>query len=545
MGATMGICRISTLPILSVHSARSVQERIRLKAFVITLQMLFGQVFAINHAAFSQTSSTGAIVGAVLDISGRALPEAAVEVKAKDLAITRLTRCDSEGHFVFPLLPPGIYLVTAYKDGFSQTQSIAVKVPVTESIQLAITMKVAGVTERVEVQAEASALQTETAALGRVIDTRAIQGLPLVTRNFTHIVDLSAGVLSGVNNAGELGVGSGGLSQIDPSNDGIFVHGLRSYDNSYEFDGVPVTDLQASSIASGGVPIPNPDAIEEFKVQTGLYDASFGEHAGASISLVTKSGTDTHHGSAFEFLRNDVLNANDFFFNRTHKQRPVLKQNQFGLTIGGPFRRNKLFYFGSYQGTRQTNGLASGQARLSCSASIVMPPLTDDRSQQALGGLFAGMTGAFGGTVIKPDGSNINPVALQILNFKLPSGSYLIPTAQAVNRSLPFESQGLSTLSVPCSFDEDQFLANFDVNIPHDSRLSMRWLRSNGEMNVSFPGNGLNGTGNVAGFPSNIHNDFRVLSLSYMRFLKPRLLNEARFGYTRTLGSTSAQAPFQ
>ena len=110
--------------------------------------------------------------------------------------------------------------------------------------------------------------------------------------------------------------------------------------------------------------LPNPDAIEEFKVQTGLYGVSFGEHGGASVSLVTKSGTSSPHGSAFEFLRNDVLNANDFFLNRTGEQRPVLKQNQFGLTIGGPFRRDRLYYFGSYQGTRQTNGLASVQARL-------------------------------------------------------------------------------------------------------------------------------------------------------------------------------------
>ena len=241
----------------------------------------------------------------------------------------------------------------------------------------------------------------------------------------------------------------GCLAQIDPGNDGIFVHGSRSYDNAYEFDGVPVTDLPASSIASGGIPIPNPDAIQEFKVQTGLYNVSFGENAGANVGLVTKSGTNNLHGSAWEFFRNKVLNANDYFRNLADLPRPDLKQNQFGFAIGGPVRQNRLYYFGSYQGTRQTNGLAAGQARIACSANVVVPPLTNDRSAQALGAMFAGMSGAFGGVAVKPDGSNINPVALQLLNMKLPDGSYLIPTPQVINSSLPSASQGLSTVSIP------------------------------------------------------------------------------------------------
>jgi hypothetical protein len=334
-------------------------------------------------------------------------------------------------------------------------------------------MNVAGVTQSVEVRENASLLQSDI-ALGGVVDARTIRNLPLATRKFTQIVNLSPGVLSGVNNAGELGSG-GGLAQIDSSNDGIFVHGSRSYDNGYEFDGVPVTDMQGSSIASGGIPIPNPDSIEEFKVQTGLYDVSFGEHAGASVSLITKSGTNNIHGSAFEFFRNDALNANDFFFNRVGQQRPVLKQNQFGLTIGDPIVRDRFYYFGSYQGTRQTNGLASGQARIFCSATIVMPPLTDDRSPQALGVMFAGMAGQFGGVAVKADGSNIHPVASKLLNFKLPSGAYLIPTPSA-DTSLPLASQGLATTSTPCHFDEDQVLANFDANLPRSSRLSLRWM---------------------------------------------------------------------
>jgi hypothetical protein len=145
---------------------------------------------------------------------------------------------------------------------------------------------------------------------------------------------------------------------------------------------------------------------------------------------------------------------------------------------------------------------------------------------------------------INPDGSNINPVALQLLNLKLPDGSYLIPTPQVINHSLPLASQGLSTVSSPCHYEENQFLTNFDVNLSPKSALAIRFLWSDGATNVTYPGNGLIGTGNIPGFPSDIENKFRVLSISYVRFINPELLNDLRFGYTSTLGSTTAHAPF-
>jgi hypothetical protein len=506
--------------------------------------VLFWTLLGVCTPGFGQTASTGALMGEVLDSSGRAIVTATVEAQNSDMAVGRSTLSDDEGRFVLPLLPPGTYQITATKSNYSQAQPISARVPVTESIRVSIPMKVAGTTQRIEVQASVSQLQVDSIGLGRIVDARAIQALPLATRNFTQIVDLSPGVSTGVNNAGELGAGGGGLAQIDPGNDGIFAHGLRSYDNSYEIDGVPVTDLQASGIASGGIPIPNPDAIEEFKVQTGLYDVSFGEHAGASVSLVTKSGSNSIHGSVFEFFRNNVLNANDYFLKGTGQPRPDLKQNQFGFAAGGPIRRDRFYYFGSYQGTRQINGLASGQARISCTASTVLPPLTGNRSAQALGALFAGSRGAFGGVSVKADGTNINPVALDILNIKLPNGSYLIPAPQIVNPSLPLASEGFSTISTPCPFNEDQFLANLDANLLHGASLASRFMWSDGAMTVTFPGNGLNGTGNISGFPSDIDNRFRVLSVSWVQVVRPQLLNDLRLGHTNTRGSTTAQAPF-
>jgi hypothetical protein len=432
----------------------------------------------------------------------------------------------------------------ASKAGFETLQVPNVNVSVTETLRVELQLRLAPVLETAQVSSESPMIQTDTIALGRVANQAAITGLPLVTRNFAQITALSPGVAAGVSNAGQLGPGGTGLPQIDKSNDGLFVHGARSYDNNFELDGISVSDVQSSASASGGNPIPNPDSIQEFKVQTGLYNAAYGRYAGANISILTKSGSNSYYGTIFEFFRNSVLNANTFFLNRTGQPRPPLNQNQFGFDAGGPIKRDKLLLFGAYQGTRQVNGLAAGQARTGCSVSLATPPITNDRSPAALGQLFAGMRGASGGVAIAPDGSNINPVPLALLNFKLPSGSYLIPTPQTVNSARPFASQGFSTFSEPCHYDEHQFLINADYIVSSKNRLSLRSLWTDGSQLVTFPGNGLNQAGNLSGFPSNVDTMFRVISIADTHAFSSNWLNQARFGYVRILGNTSAQAPF-
>jgi hypothetical protein len=351
--------------------------------------------------------------------------------------------------------------------------------------------------------------------------------------------------MAGVPNAGELGLGGIALSQTSRSTDGIFVHGLRSYENNWQLDGVSVSDVQGSGSASGGIPIPNPDSIQEFKVQTGLYDAAYGRYAGANVTVVTRSGGKEYHGGAFEFFRNDVLNSNDFFRNRTRQPRPVLKQNQFGFALGGPIKMETLSFFGSYQGTRQANGLAAGQARIACAASLNTPPLTDDRTAASLGRLFGGMAGAKGGAAVDPDGSNINPSALGLLNFKLPDGTFLIPTPQTIDRSLPFAKQGFSALSQPCKFAEDQFLTNGDYHASEKSRFAVRFFFADDAQNVAFPGNRYNPSSNIRGFSTPTDYGFRVFSGSYVHAFNSALLDELHVGFVRTKSNTVSKAPFK
>ena len=466
----------------------------RSSAFLLTIAffVLFsGQVR-------SQTASTGALTGLVLDPSGAALRGAVVVLTSQETGATDSATSNGEGDFSFLLLLPGDYEVKASKTGpVPLIASATANVRVTETAHLDLHLRLATVIQ--SVSTEPTMLQTDSSSLGRVVNEAAVNGLPLVTRNFAQIASLSPGVVVGVLNAGELGLGGTALSQIAQSNDGIFVHGARSYDNNFQLDGISVSDVQGSAAGSGGIPIPNPDSIQEFKVQTGLYDAAYGRYAGANVSLITKAGSNAFHGTVFEFFRNEILNANDFFLNQTDQPRPVLKQNQFGFAFGGPIKKGKLI-LGSYQGTRQVNGLAAGQSRTACTASLNEPPLTNDRTAAALGKLFGGMPGAEGGTAVASDGSNINPAALALLNLKLADGSFLIPTPQTVDPTKSLSQQGFSVFTNPCHFTEDQFVTNVDYLASPASRIDVRLFVADDAQDVTFPETASTLQGTSAGF---------------------------------------------
>jgi hypothetical protein len=278
-------------------------------------------------------------------------------------------------------------------------------------------------------------------------------------------------VVADVPNAAALGNGTSGFS----------VAGSRYYDNSVLINGVNAVSSSVQSTPLAGLAVPAPDTIQEFKVQTQLYSAEFGRAGGASVNLITKSGTNQLHGNLYEFFRNEDMNANDFFLkasqaeNGIPNQAPVLKQNQFGGTLGGAIRKDKDFFFVSYQGTRQVNGAAPGVA-FTNAAYPLLP--SGDRSntaafRAALGAIYGGRTGYLGvspsnGDTILSDGSNINPTAIAILQAKLPNGNYLLPPFAP--SSLNDHAGGLNggqvysnaSFSFPSKFDEDQYVINLD-----------------------------------------------------------------------------------
>src|SRR5262245_47589413 len=361
-------------------------------------------VFAVVHA---HAQSTGAIAGVVRDQTGAVLPGVGVTVSNTATQESRQSVTDEAGRYSAPLLPAGTYSVRFELPGFRPVRREGVVVNVTERIAIDATLEVSSVAEELTINAEAALVQTETVTLGHVVDETQIRSLPLATRNFTQILGLSSGTSVSVPDTAALGRGTLNIS----------TSGARMVFNNFMINGINANNIhtnsaQENSLSSNGVAIPAADTIQEFKVQTSLYDAEYGRNSGANVNVVTKSGGPQYHGNIYEFFRNEKLNANNFFFNKTGAPRPILRQNQFGGTFGGALVKDKTFFFVAYQGTRQTNGASLGAS----SSTITLPNIPVDRSRASLGRAFAGLAGSRGGTAVTADGSNINPVALALLN---------------------------------------------------------------------------------------------------------------------------------
>jgi Carboxypeptidase regulatory-like domain len=488
------------------------------KALFSTTIVILG---CMVHAGLSQTAATGALTGTTSDPTAAVMPGVQVTITNEATRETRSTISTENGVYSFPQLAPGTYHLETMMAGFKSAARSGVRIAVTETTRLDIQLEVGALSETISVEATPVMVQQETSALGRVVGEAVVTSLPLVSRNFTQILALSPGITTDVTNAAELGRGSGGQITARTS-----VNGSRSFDHNFQIDGVDTNDFQQSDNGlTPGAAVPNPDTIQEFKVQTAQADASFGRNAGANVNVITKSGSNELHGSLFEFFRNEALNANDFFFNRAGQKKPVVRQNQYGGTVGGPILPGKLLFFGSYQGTKQFNGLAAGKFNAKCSSTIFSPPLTDDRSPAALGRLFAGRTGQNGGVAINADGSNINPVALRLLNLKGPDG-YLLPTPQVIDPTQPFARQGFSAFSEPCTFDENQYMLNLDFLQSDKSKFALRsfYAESNQHVEFAVP------AANVKGSPLALKARFTVISLAHSYVVSPKVFNEVRAG---------------
>jgi hypothetical protein len=477
-------------------------------------------------AAWAQSASTGAVSGTVIDPSGSAVAAVTITLTNEATSESRAVSSQPNGTYFAPLLLPGIYHLEASKAGFKTLVLTGIHVFVTETETVNVQLQLGEVSQTVTVSGETAALETENPALGHVTSGEMVRDLPLVNRNYTQIIGLSPGVVADVNNASDLGRGGSGLNA---ATFGLSSHGGATNDNNYQMNGSQVNDLMGSGPFSGGVPIPNPDAIQEFKVQTGQYDASYGRDAGANVDVVTKGGTNEFHGSLFEFLRNDVLNANDFFLNRAGESRASLKQNQFGFALGGPIQKNKLLFFTSYEGTRQINGLDTSAA---CLSTFITPPelaAAGNRSRASLGAAFAGEMSPFTGQTIAANGSNISQQAINLLDLTLPNGNFLIPTPQNT-------ATGQSSLTQNCRYNADQFVTNLDF-IHGKSEFAGRFFFDDGDQNATFPF-GFSPT--LPGFPQKIRSAFRDFSLTHTYTFTSHLFNQLVLGYNR-LNSVAVQ----
>jgi hypothetical protein len=497
-------------------------------------------------SVLAQSAGTGALTGTVKDQTGAVVPNATVTLTSTDTNQARTATTGADGAYRFNLLPPGAYRVRFAATGFKTSEVGGIAINVTETPVLDRALEVGAQNEQVTVEANVETLQTASSTLGTTVGSRAATALPLTNRNYTQIIGLSGGANVGVNNATLFGKGSQDVS----------VNGANINQNNYQMDGVNVINFAGSGTGADsgiypGIGIPNPDALEEFKIQTSTYDASFGRNPGANVNVVTKSGTNTIHGSLFEFFRNRDLNANDFFRNRNcaltaialHNcevaggVKQTLNQNQFGGSVGMPLKKDKLFMFFSYQETRQLNGAGSQGY-----SSPNLPALpAGDRSntaafQAALGAMYCNSATSVANSIkVACDGSNINPVAISILQLKLPNGNYYVPASGGTTAGLTATS-----LSTPAQFTEHQAVANLDYLLNSKNTIAARFFTSQDPQTIPFT----NANGELPGTPASYlyANTNAVLKLTTI--LTNNLVNEVRGSFQRNITYNKNGDPF-
>jgi hypothetical protein len=299
-------------------------------------------------AAFASAQEiTGSITGTVSDNTGSVVPGANLLALNLDTAAEYRVATNDAGEYLLPLLRAGRYRLTVERSGFQRYLVDEVRVNTSERLRLDVTLTVGAVTETVSVTAVSPLLQSEQVTIGHVVEGRTITSIPLATRNFTQILGTSAGVVGAIMNADNRGTGS----------DSVSVNGARRGSNNLLVDGVPTTNQLNNAPDGDGTP--SIEFLSEFKVLTSLYSAEFGRNSGSVINVTTRSGTNELHGTVYEFLRNTQMNARPFFF---PARRPN-NQNQFGANAGGKIFRDRTFFFGGWESSRQRNGNGGG-ARL-------------------------------------------------------------------------------------------------------------------------------------------------------------------------------------
>ncbi|MBZ5700707.1 MAG: TonB-dependent receptor [Acidobacteriia bacterium] len=498
--------------------------RVTLKSLLLAV-LLTTAVSLAGVRAYGQGGATGAISGTVLDASGGAIADAEVQIiDTRTDAVARKLTTSTDGAFVATLLPPGDYRVVVNKAGFAEARAASIEVRVTETTRVSITLKPGAVTEKVEISATVATVETTNATTGQSIGSSTVRQLPLATQNYQQLLSLSTGAQSELNGSAQLGRG----------NVRIIVNGQREDNNNYLIEGISATDYNVAQ--STNVPLPNPDVIQEFKVQTSLYDASQGRNGGGNVNAILRSGTKELHGDVYEFFRNDVLNANEFFQNRAAQQRPPVKQNIFGGSLGGPVGTEKFgFFFVNYQGTRQRSGLSPGT-----SISSVIPALPANRTAANLSQVF------FGNPNVALD-----PVTVALLNFKSnqfggDANGYLIPSLPAdpvLSASSPYPLARF-VISKPGKYTDDQFTTNWDREFrAGQDKISARFFFSNAESLLPFGAGGLQASlgGTLASsisstdlnFPYDLPVNARFFGLTETHLFSPTLVNEFRFGFVR------------
>ena len=462
-------------------------------------------LLAVAGVATAQVT-TATIVGTVTDSSGAALPGTVVTARNADTGLTRSVTSGVDGAYRVEFLPIGNYVVEATLDGFKTAHRSGITLRVAETARVDVALELGGVAEVVTVNGDAPLVNTSSAAIGRTIEAAAIVNLPLVDRNVYSLLDLTPGVQSNNNGVAAASTGTSSLVLGYPEQRTLINGGADGGTGSvnYYLDG----GINMTGLRNTGNILPNPDAIQEFKVQTNSYSVEYGRFASGVINVVTKSGTNQYHGSVFDFVRDAKFNAKNW---GSALPNPPLDRKQFGGVAGGPLVKDKTFFFASYSGLRQNTStflntavVPTAQERTGDFTASATKPV-----DPATGQVFV-CNGVVG--VICPN--RIDPVAAKIINDDIPLAN--------VGRIW----QGY----VPSPFDSNELLVKVDHQLNQAHRLSGSYFVTGGTNTVQAGG------GNLPWASQQFNWRQHNVNVSDTWVLDSHKINQAWFSYTRNFG---------
>ncbi|HET9405769.1 MAG TPA: TonB-dependent receptor [Candidatus Sulfotelmatobacter sp.] len=518
------------------------------------LSAIAGLAFlCVSPAVFAQ-QTLGAINGTVTDSSGAVVQGAAVKARAQATNLEVSAQTKTDGSFNIADLPIGSYEVKFIKEGFDTSDYPHIIVQGNRTTTVNAKLSPGQVTSSVTVNAIPLLNETDTTT-GYVLNGAVIENTPLGTGSFTQLATLSPGVSADLLNTSGTNAGFG--------NQAIWADGQRDTSNSFSFNGVyannifngkstsqvtsnrvavnigesgnssnnPSGEIVTSTSVYGAIgqslPSPPPETIQEMRVNSAMYDASQGANSGAHIELITKSGANALHGGAYEYHQTTGWNANEWFFNHAGLAREPLHRNVFGGYVGGPIKKDKLFFFGSYQGQRVSDHL------LGISFVAVPPGLTDDRSATGLAKVVDNQfIGPCGGAGLPAcfDPATITPQALAIMQAKLANGSFLVPdaaTGQQLTTLQTTENADAEIIGPGSRFSADQLNGNVDYLFGAKDRLSTKYYFQRNPNTSPFA------QSQLEGFPQTMNAGSQTISIDDASTITPNMTWEQRFGFIR------------
>jgi len=479
----------------------------------------------IASTLLSAQSTGGRLLGRVADPSGAVLSGVKIALVNEETGVSRTTTTNEDGDYNFVEVPPGNYRVEFEQQGFKKNVRKDVTVEINQVLTLNMTMQLGGAQEVVEVTSEAPLVETTSTQMGAVVNERAVSQLPLNTRDTYQLLSLQPGVQS--QTGSDLFYGSNRAGVVS-------VNGGRGRSNNFSVNGGDANDQFANLPAVQ----PTPDSIEEFRVLTNTFDAEYGRNSGAVVNVVTKSGTNSLHGNVYEFFRNNGLNSKGYF----DIEKPAFHQNQFGGTLGGPIKRDRTFFFVSYEGRRIRNGVSS---------DAVAVPTDDERIGNFLGD--AADPSIFSGSITEQtvaDLLNNRPGCSAAAGAPIAVGSAygdIFPNSQIpaecqdpvavdlLNQFVPSANRPDGTFQTVSGIHRDrtdQFTAKIDHRINDKQNLSAYYYFNDSTLFDPY-GRFQAGGASVLQFGANTQERYQQLNFTHNWTLRNNLVNEAHFTYFR------------